>query len=147
MARKDTAQPTPSLATPTSPNARLVQLATLARFSEPDRESLLKTIGEETMRKSSSIKGRNFRVISTKDLTFMADLYDESFFEGKLLSQARVSGLSFRWSSRMTSAGGKTTRFVTNHPLHPALQHLPGFRRQRVTYEITLSSSLPLSNL
>jgi hypothetical protein len=63
----------------------------------------------------------------------MAELYDELFFESSCLSLARHYGMAFRWSSRMTKAGGKTTRFMTRRSLlKPAQPH----------YEITLSSSL-----
>ncbi len=37
-------------------------------------------------------------------------MYDAMFFESQLLSIAREHSKSFRWSSRMTSAGGKTIR-------------------------------------
>jgi hypothetical protein len=82
---------------------------------------------------SRSMKGPNFQSTSAADLRRMAELYDTMFFEDTCLSLARHFGLTFRWSSRMTRAGGKTTRYTSRGTiLQPAKTH----------YEITLSSSL-----
>jgi hypothetical protein len=85
------------------------------------------------LQQSRHMAGTNFRATSIADLRRMAELYDSLFFENSCLALARHYGMTFRWSSRMTKAGGKTTRFTTRSSLlHPAKIH----------YEITLSSSL-----
>jgi hypothetical protein len=63
----------------------------------------------------------------------MAWLYDELFLGGLALPLAESYGLSFRLSSRMTRAGGKTTRTT-----FPAMGGMPS----RTHYEIALSTSL-----
>lgn len=75
----------------------------------------------------------NFQRISKQDLERMAEAYDRQFFKGLCLPLARSYGMSFRLSSRMTRAGGKTTRTVFR-----------GTRAKpsRTHYEIALSTSL-----
>jgi hypothetical protein len=77
--------------------------------------------------------GENFRKISRHDLERMAEAYDQLFFEGLCLPLARAHGMSFRLSSRMSRAGGKTTRqtFRGTSTRPPSVQ-----------YEIALSTSL-----
>jgi hypothetical protein len=88
---------------------------------------------DEVLSKSTSIDQSNFKVVSQQDLVRMAEAYDRHFFEGTCLRLARMDGLRFRWSKRMTSAGGKTTRFHRPAgPRTPASTH----------YEIALSSTL-----
>jgi len=95
--------------------------------------SRTKIIAESILDKSRTMKEANFRATTATDLRNMAELYDELFFENSCLALAKHHGLSFRWSSRMTKAGGKTTRFVSR-PLRilPAKTH----------YEIAISSPL-----
>lgn len=114
---------------PSSPLATLP----LPASNYAENETLLNGISQEILRTSRVIKSPNFTAVTLHDLEHMADLYDEKVFGGALLGMARKFGLKFRWSRRMTSAGGKTTRF-----LHP-----PSFGRDhRTSYEITLSSTL-----
>lgn len=77
--------------------------------------------------------GENFRKIARGDLERMAEAYDRIFFDGTCLPLARSHGMSFRLSSRMSRAGGKTTREVFR-----------AFRGRQATvrYEIALSTSL-----
>lgn len=103
------------------------------KISEQDRRVKCLEIGERVMASSKAIDSPNFRSIAVADLRLMAELYDAAFFEGACLSLARRFGMSFRWSSRMTSAGGKTIRttmrdVATGQP--------------QVKYEIALSSTL-----
>ena len=92
-----------------------------------------KVIRDSMLDKSQTMKDVNFRSTTAADLRSMAELYDELFFEGTCLALAKQYGLSFRWSSRMTKAGGKTTRFISRPiRLLPAKTH----------YEIALSSPL-----
>ncbi|MEI8212602.1 MAG: hypothetical protein WCI02_10665 [Planctomycetota bacterium] len=64
------------------------------------------------LEQSQTMDGENFRRISDLDLERMAEAYDRQFFQGLCLPLARSFGLHFRLSSRMTRAGGKTTRQV-----------------------------------
>jgi hypothetical protein len=79
------------------------------------------------------MRGANFQKISRDDLELMAYLYDEMFLEGLALPIAESYGLSFRLSSRMTRAGGKTTRTI-----YPGSAGKPA----RVHFEIAISTSL-----
>lgn len=67
-------------------------------------------IGRRLLVASPYASKPNFTDLHTDDLYFLFAAYDARFLEGlcgKLLGQA---GLNFRLSSRMTRAGGKTTR-------------------------------------
>src|SRR5882762_2169605 len=71
------------------------------------------TIRQATLRESAHICEPNFTQIHRDDVARLFTLYDQSFFEGWLeRSLEKKSGrpLSFRLSSTMTRAGGKTIR-------------------------------------
>src|SRR3989442_4544923 len=79
------------------------------------REVLRKTraIYRATLRESRHIRASNFTAIAAEDVERLYRLYDETFFNGlfqRLLSQDGEGGLTFRVSSRVSSAGGKTIR-------------------------------------
>ena len=112
---------------------RLSQIIERTTFARPKRESLLSSIGNEWLDKSIAADSRNFGRISTQDLTHLAELYDHHFFDHRCLTLARAYGLRFRWSRRMTSAGGKTTR--TRWPTRDG-------QPAQVRYEIAVSSPL-----
>jgi len=113
--------------------SRLESLLHEHKIKASDYSSRTKVIRDTVIGGSKTMKDGNFLATSAADLRCMAELYDELFFEGTCLALAKQFGLSFRWSSRMTRAGGKTTRFVTRRvrPLPP-----------KTHYEIVLSSSL-----
>lgn len=112
---------------------RLEELLQEHRVTLPDYQKSAKTIRATVLQGSQVMGTPNFRATSVGDLRTMAELYDAMFFENTCLALARHYGMAFRWSSRMTKAGGKTTRFLTRRSLlTPAQPH----------YEITLSSSL-----
>lgn len=115
--------------------ARKLQLKEWAsrHWSEADRRSACYSIGQQVLSKSRAMKSPNFAVTNAQDLQFMAENYDEHFFGGHCLSVARHFGMQFRWSKRMTSAGGKTVR--TTHT-----DRRTGI--QRTQYEIVLSTPL-----
>ncbi|AMV34612.1 hypothetical protein VN12_20980 [Pirellula sp. SH-Sr6A] len=98
-----------------------------------DRSERQKWIADRILSRSKVMKTRNFHAVSRSDLESMAWLYDESFLGGIALPLAESYGLSFRLSSRMTRAGGKTTRTT-----FPPTAGKPG----RTHYEIALSTSL-----
>ncbi len=116
-----------------SERQRLSELVVQRTFTRPIRESLLSKIGREWLAKSTVGLSRNFDRISTHDLSLLAELYDQYFFDRHCLTLARAHGMSFRWSRRMTSAGGKTTR---------TRWATPNGRPSEVRYEIALSASL-----
>jgi hypothetical protein len=90
-------------------------------------------IAETVLGHSRVMKSANFTSTTAADLQRMAELYDVLFFDSRLLTIARQHSMAFRWSSRMTSAGGKTIRSV----------HRPrGSRTSKVSYEIALSATL-----
>jgi|694.fasta_scaffold55577_5 hypothetical protein len=94
---------------------------------------LQKKIGETLLSQSRYMRQPNFQRSSNADLLTLAELYDQHYFNGSLLPLARIHGMDFRWSSRMTRAGGKTTRTVQ-------WNRKQGTRS--TNYEIALSSTL-----
>lgn len=112
---------------------RLGQLAADWSHRPADRQRALEQIGQSVLSKSRVVKSENFDRVGTDDLARMIDYYDELIFDGLCLSLARADEFTVRWSSRMTSAGGKTTRTIWKSAIGK-----PG----KTTYEIALSSSL-----
>lgn len=98
-----------------------------------DRDQKQKRIADKVLSRSKVMRGANFQKISRDDLELMAYSYDEMFLEGLALPIAESYGLSFRLSSRMTRAGGKTTRTI-----YPGSAGKPA----RVHFEIAISTSL-----
>ena len=97
-----------------------------------NRRSIQQSIGKQILN-SKSMEARNFARVSKQDLENMAEAYDALFFKGLCLPLARSYGLTFRLSSRMTRAGGKTTRTINR-----GTRSRPG----KTHYEIALSTSL-----
>ena len=97
------------------------------------RDALQSSIGNRVLTSSKAMETRNFQKIAKQDLEIMAEAYDQQFFQGLCLPLARSYGLSFRLSSRMTRAGGKTTRTIFRGTRA---------RPSRTHYEIALSTSL-----
>jgi hypothetical protein len=91
------------------------------------------SISDQVLSHSKTMETRNFQKVGKQDLENMAEAYDQKFFKGVCLPLARSYGLSFRLSSRMTRAGGKTTRTIFQGTRSkPSSTH----------YEIALSTSL-----
>ncbi len=90
-------------------------------------------IFQSVLRQSSGVRLPNFQTISAGDLKLLFHLYDDMFFNGQIdLALANMgSSLSFRLSRRMTSAGGKTTRW-----------HFPKSMHRPPRFEIALSTTL-----
>lgn len=97
-------------------------------------------IYETVLHHSSTIGGGNFDVISTADLERLFELYDESFFSGRIARTVRekAAELRFRLSTRMTSAGGKTTRIREKD----RGRGRRGAGKPREVYEIAISTPL-----
>lgn len=98
-----------------------------------DRAEKQKRIADKVLARSKVMRGANFQKVSREDLELMAYAYDELFLDGVALPIAESFGLSFRLSSRMTRAGGKTTRTI-----FPATAGKPA----RIHFEIAISTSL-----
>ena len=72
------------------------------------------TVAGALCERSSNISEPNFESIAGKDVGLLFELYDREFFGGwltKQIQQKSPQPLRFRVSSRMTRAGGKTTRW------------------------------------
>lgn len=102
-------------------------------ISEADRTRMWNEIAHTVLSKSKAMRNENFQVTTGADLQRMAELYDQKFFDGHCLSLARMYGIEFRWSKRMTSNGGKTVRYVQANRRD---------KTQATRYEIVLSATL-----
>jgi hypothetical protein len=112
---------------------RLFEILTQRAIQKPDRDAMFEQIANHVMASSKVIERRNFTRIAQSDLGRMLELYDEMFFDRNCLELAKKFGLSCRLSSRMTRAGGKTTRTSFTDRFG---------RTEKTTYEIALSTSL-----
>lgn len=90
----------------------------------------LDIVGRETLRRSRWTTSPDFDVFHPEDLGNLFELYDEHVFGGRCRQLLGTTPLKFRISGRMTSAGGKTTRF--------SRRGVPGSE----FYEITVAGSL-----
>lgn len=89
------------------------------------------SIHADALRTSRHLDRPNFTAIHPDDLRWLFDNYDSRFLGGACRQAIGEAPLHFRFSRRMTSAGGKTVRTVY-HRVKP----------QRVVYEIVISSTL-----
>ena len=108
----------------------------LSLYNPPEHVAAkITAVREAILRKSDNLKQPNFERINTEDLARLFELYDRTFFRG-LLAQAakRNSGqpLSFRLSSTMTRAGGKTFLYRRRMP----------DGKLRANYEIAVASRM-----
>jgi len=113
--------------------SHLERIVTATKLSKTQVTGRQLDVFRSMLRLSRTIQHPNFHSIETNDLRLMFRLYDEVFFDqglGQTLS-AMGSPLTFRLSRRMTSAGGKTTRWH-----YPQAQHRPS------RFEIALSTTL-----
>ena len=69
-------------------------------------------IGRELLAASSWIDEPNFTAIHPDDIALLFDAYDRRFLKGFARRRLGPGALAFRLSSRMTRAGGETTRRV-----------------------------------
>ena len=101
------------------------------RPPDPGRERIhawTGEIGRELIAASSWIDEPDFTAIHPDDLEFLFDAYDRRFLQGRTRRRIAPGSLTFRLSSRMTRAGGMTTR----------RQRVDG----RADYEIAISSDV-----
>lgn len=111
--------------------AALAGEVALRTFSNSERETWRKQIHEQMLLTSRFINGPNFQKVAAEDVSRMIRMYDDRFFDGKILRAASAEGISFQLSSRMTSVGGK---LVTQYP--------EGSYDGRRSFELVLSSTL-----
>jgi len=107
----------------------LQQLNQPARGIEQIKQAQ-REIQRTLLKESRVLDAANFTRFHPSDLQRLFNLYDSLFFAGCLEKELGASPLSFRISSRMTSAGGKTSRIVLRSQPH------------QPRYEITVSSTL-----
>lgn len=113
------------------------ELESLGRFcltqtpTQKEVRAKQQTVFDQVLRLSRCMDGPNFTRVGRDDLQRMALLYDDLFFDSRLIRAARTEGISFGWSSRMTKNAGKT---VTHYPAGKG----KGGRK----FEIILSSTL-----
>ncbi|MFY9252395.1 MAG: hypothetical protein WAO83_02990 [Fuerstiella sp.] len=100
------------------------------RVSPGERQRRVSMIAEHVFATSPYLNEPNFSRFHPDDLQLLYELYDETFFKGLLHRSLNPKQISFRLSKRMTSAGGKTTRWI-----YPQPNVLP-------KYEIAISTPL-----
>lgn len=111
--------PTPKVGSPgRKPRDRnaLSQLAgevSIRTFDRAEIHQHQQAIHEQTLMLSSMIDKPNFSKVSTQDLRRMIRMYDDRFFDGRLLPVVESEGIQFEFSSRMTSVAGK---LITHYP-------------------------------
>jgi hypothetical protein len=96
-------------------------------------------IHDAVLQRSRHIREANFQALGTDDLRLLFELYDAEFFEGLLneLIRKEAADLRFVVSTRMTSAGGKTTRrLIRRRELSGAGERIV------VDYEIAIATTL-----
>lgn len=108
-------------------NKHIISFINLSGRAMQLQETIYNKIKEE----SPNIKDLNFTAMSGMDMRKIFELYDTLYFDGffgrHFDDKKSKETITFRLSSRMTSAGGKTTKKRING---------------RIEYEITLSSYL-----
>ena len=122
------------------PNSTPPPLDPLAELAVPPGEvaGRFALIYRTMLAESASIKEPQFRRIATEDMERLFTLYDQHFFGGllnRLIQGANLPPVRFRFSNRMTSTAGKTSRQRTR-------RQVGGRVVERVEHEITISTFL-----
>lgn len=94
-------------------------------------QRLQRQIHADVLRLSRSIDRPNFRRVGRDDLVRLIHLIDEAFFGSRVLPVAKAEGLSFAFSSRMTSVAGKLVTHYSGGKMNGSRQ-----------FELILSSTL-----
>jgi hypothetical protein len=110
--------------------SRLASEVALRTFPAETIAKHQQEIHEQTLMLSRTIDRPNFSKVGRDDLSRMVRMYDERFFDGKILPVAMAEGLKFGLSSRMTRIAGK---MVTHYP--------EGYEGRR-KFELSLSTTL-----
>ena len=103
---------------------------TVLSFSLPPEaiQNLTGQIHQDILAHSRHIWHSDFTAIHPEDLEFLFGAYDQRFLAGNCRLALNGQDIRFRLSPRMTSAGGKTTRFLA--------------RTGEVHYEIAIAGSM-----
>ena len=113
-----------------SASSELARLVDRRRFDADAVALLRENIHGGLLATSANLDGANFTTLKPRDLEYLFDEYDRRFFNTAIRTCVHAGALGFRVSTRMTSAGGKTVRFVAH-----------GHTKQ-VRYEISVSTTL-----
>lgn len=114
-------------APPTTALSRIVENRTLDTGAVAARN---RQIHDHLLAVSPNLAMANFGTLQSEDLRCLFDQYDRHFFDAAIGAHLDAAALSFRVSTRMTSAGGRTVRFVTRG------------RPAQTRYEISVSGTL-----
>ena len=112
----------------TSAQRALADDVLTTRLSETVIQDRRSEIHQAVLTQSHYLRQANFAAIHSRDLEFLFRAYDERWFAGLIRPALEGKRLRFRLSTRMTSAGGKTTRFRSSNG--------------DVSYEIAIACSL-----
>jgi hypothetical protein len=113
---------------PETSTAALADLATQTSFTSSEIEDRFRRIEATLLAQSRHLREPNFNQIHPRDLEILFAACDQAVFRGYLSSALGKTPVRFRLSSRMTSAGGRTTRFRS--------------REGAVRYEVTIACGL-----
>ena len=91
-------------------------------------QELTRQIHQGALAHSRYLRCADFTAVHPEDLEFLFDAYDERFLAGNCRLALNGRRIRFRLSPRMTSAGGKTTRFIE--------------RTGEVCYEIAIAGAM-----
>ena len=111
-----------------SDRRKLKELVRWHRLSNREVRQKNTAIIENVFATSPVVQDSNFDSLHPDDLRLLYELYDETYFDGRLSSVLKSSDISFRLSRRMTRAGGKTTMWKR--------------RSTGTTFEIAVSTTL-----
>lgn len=103
------------------------------QFSNDARTRAVEAVYQYMRTNARSINRGNFSNLCSSDLGLLFQINDEYFFEGevaKLCERTAYRPLSFRLSTRMTSAGGMTTMQTTKVK-----------RKTRIDFEIAIATT------
>ena len=95
------------------PTNSLVAAVLSFQLSTDEILERLRAIHGDLLKRSPYLQEANFTSIHSRDLTLLFEAYDDRFFAGLCRRTINPGQLQFRLSTRMTKAGGKTTRFTS----------------------------------
>ena len=111
---------------------KFLQRAVDRKFSAVRQKTLQRDVFDHVLLNSPKIRSANFDVISAADLGMLFQLTDEMFFGGEIgryIEKNFEKPLTFRLSTRMTTAGGTTTMMK------------PGSRDRETEFEIAIATT------
>lgn len=109
--------------------ANLLHLVESTTLNADQIAARTKHIHAAILSKSQYIDAPNFTTIHPADLELLFCEYDERFFDGQVRATLGAAPLRFGLSKRMTSSGGKTTRYAGGPEAKPR-------------YEISVSTTI-----